>query len=83
MDYRKLNAVSVVDAYPMPGIDDLIDLIGQARFISILDLTKGYWQVPVVEEDKAKTAFATPFGLSSSSSGCLSGFKGLPPPSSR
>ena len=63
VDYRKLNAVSVVDTYPNPRIDDLIDLMGQARFISTLDLTKVYWQVPVVEEDKSKTAFATPFGL--------------------
>ena len=63
VDYRRLNAVSIVDAYPMPRIEDLIDYIGQAKFISTLDLTKGYWQVPVVEEDRGKTAFTTPFGL--------------------
>ena len=42
VDYRRLNAISRVDAYPMPRIDDLIDLIGQARYNSTLDLTKGY-----------------------------------------
>ena len=42
VDYRRLNSVSQVDAYPMPRIDDLIDGLGQARFISTLDLTKGY-----------------------------------------
>ena len=47
----------------MPSIDDLIDKLGEARFISTLDLTRGYWQVPVAEEARYKTAFATPFGL--------------------
>ena len=47
----------------MPRIDDLIDGLGQARFISTLDLTKGYWQMPVAEEDRHKTAFTTPIGL--------------------
>ena len=47
----------------MPRIDDRIDLLGQARFISTLDLMKGYWQVPVAHEDQEKTAFVTPFGL--------------------
>ena len=42
VDYRKLNAVSEGDAYPMPRVDDLIDRLGQAKFISALDLSKGH-----------------------------------------
>ena len=63
VDYRRLNAVSHMDAYPMPRIDDLIDKLGPAKFISTIDLTKGYWQVPVAAEDQHKTAFTTPMGL--------------------
>ncbi|KAL5506395.1 hypothetical protein EMCRGX_G008021 [Ephydatia muelleri] len=63
IDFRRLNSVSKTDAYPMPRVDDLLDELGQARFISTLDLTKGYWQVPVEKTGQAKTAFRTPFGL--------------------
>ena len=63
VDYRRLNSVSREDAYPMPCVDDLIDRLGKARFITTLDLTRGYWQMPVAAEDQHKTAFATPFGL--------------------
>ena len=63
VDYRRLNSVSQVNAYPMPHINDLIDGLGQARFILTLDLTREYWQVPVAEEDRHKTAFMTPMGL--------------------
>ena len=44
-------------------MDDLIDHVGGAPYITTLDLTKGYWQVPVAKEDQEKTAFATPWGL--------------------
>ena len=41
----------------------MIDQLGKANFISTLDLTRGYWQVPVANSDRHKTAFITPFGL--------------------
>ena len=41
----------------------MIDQLGSASFISTLDLTRGYWQVPVSDSDRHKTAFITPFGL--------------------
>ena len=47
----------------MPRVDELLDAIGGAPFITTLDLAKGYWQVPMTDDDKAKTAFTTPSGL--------------------
>ena len=63
VDYRRLNALSKVDAYPMPRMDDLIDQLGKAKYVTTLDLTHGCWQVPVEEGSRAKTAFSTPSGL--------------------
>ncbi len=63
VDYRKVNAVTKFDAYPMPPVDELLDRLGAARFYSTLDLTKGYWQIPLSPLSKEKTAFTTPFGL--------------------
>ncbi len=59
VDYRRVNAVSKFDAYTMPRVDEL----GVAHFYSTLDLTKGYWQIPLSPLSKEKTAFTTPFGL--------------------
>ncbi len=47
VDYRKVNAVSKLDAYPMPQVDELLDRLGTARIYSTLDLTKRYWQIPL------------------------------------
>ena len=47
----------------MPQVDDLIDQVSGAPYITTIDLTKGYRQVPVVLENREKTAFTTPFGL--------------------
>ena len=63
VDFRRLNSLSRLDAYPMPRVDELIDRLGQARFISTIDLTRGYWQIPIVTKDREKTAFTTPYGL--------------------
>ena len=51
--------VAEADAYPMPRVDDLIDL-GKSKYVTTLDLARGYWQVPVEKESRPLTAFATP-----------------------
>ena len=62
-DYRKVNMVTKADAYPIPRIDDCIDNVGNANFISKIDLLKGYWQVELTERAKAISAFVTMDGL--------------------
>jgi len=47
VDYRCLNKVAIPDAFPMQRIDDLIDKVGKAKFFTKIDLSKGYWQVPL------------------------------------
>ena len=61
VDYRKLNKVTINDPYPFPNIEDLIANIGSSKFITTLDLMKGYYQVPVNPQNREKTAFVTPY----------------------
>ena len=58
-----MNAVTKRDAYPMPRIDDILDELGQATYITTLALAKGYWQVPVTPQDQEKAAFSSPLRL--------------------
>ena len=62
VDYRKHNAVTKGDPYPLPHIEDIINDMERAKYITTLDLTKGYYQVLMGEDSKEKTAFATPYG---------------------
>ena len=62
-DFRKVNSVTKTDSYPIPRIDDCIDKIGSAKFVSKFDLLKGYWQVPLTERAREVSAFVTPDGL--------------------
>ncbi|CAM5115076.1 unnamed protein product [Natator depressus] len=63
VDYRKLNAVTRPDNYPVPRTDELLEKLGRTQFISTLDLTKGYWQVPLDESAKERSAFTTHVGV--------------------
>ena len=77
-DFRKVNAVTKVDCYPLPRIDTLIDEVANAKFVTKLDLLKGYWQIPLTERAKDISAFSNgnnlyrylvcPFGMRNS--GC-------------
>ena len=51
------------DSYPIPRIDDCIDKIGNAKFVSKFDLLKGYWQVSLTDRAKEISAFCTPDAL--------------------
>uniref|UniRef100_A0A3B3XY23 Gypsy retrotransposon integrase-like protein 1 n=1 Tax=Poecilia mexicana TaxID=48701 RepID=A0A3B3XY23_9TELE len=62
-DYRQLNSKTRKDSFPLPRIEESLDALSGARWFSTLDLASGYNQVPVVEADRPKTAFCTPFGL--------------------
>ena len=61
-DYRALNAITKGESYPLPRLDDLIDQVGNSPFISTLDLSKGYWQIPLTDRAREVSAFSTPFG---------------------
>ena len=63
VDYRQLNDATVKDAYPLPRIDDTLDMLAGKQWFSTLDLASGYWQVSLSQDARAKTAFATHSGL--------------------
>ncbi|KAK2727441.1 hypothetical protein QYM36_008059 [Artemia franciscana] len=63
LDFRGLNRVSKFDAYPIPQIDELLEQVRNKMVFSVLDLTKGYWQVEFTPESMEKTAFQTKFGF--------------------
>lgn len=63
VDYRRLNAVTHKDSFPLPRIEESLTGLRQAEWYSTLDLASGYWQVEVDPTDREKTAFTTPLGL--------------------
>ena len=62
IDYRAINQVTTPDPYQMPFIEDILDTLSGAKYMSKIDLNKGFHQIPVQQKDKAKTAFCTPWG---------------------
>lgn len=63
VDYRKLNALTIKDSYPLPRMDECLDSLGDATMFSTLDCNSGYWQILMKEEDQNKTAFVTHCGV--------------------
>lgn len=60
LDSRKLNQVSKHDAYPLPYINNILDQLRDARFLSSIDLKAAFWQIPLTPSSKEKTAFTVP-----------------------
>ncbi len=62
-DLRRTNQAIKADSFPLARIDDCIDSVGDAKFITKLDLLKGYWQIPLSDKAKRVLAIITPQGL--------------------
>ena len=78
VDYRKLNAVSKRDAFPVPDIQDALDHLPDSKYLTTFDLLSGYWQSGMTERANERSAFCTrrvlfqfkrmPFGLAGATS---------------
>jgi len=61
-DFRRVNSVTVPDPFPLPRIEDLLDRIGKSKYLTKLDMKRGYWQVPLDDVSVPISAFVTPYG---------------------
>lgn len=62
IDYRRLNTITRDQTYPIPNIEERVERVSAARYISTLDLIRGYWQVPLTERASRYAAFISPLG---------------------
>lgn len=64
VDYKRLNLITIKDSSPLPNMEDTLRKLGEGySYFSKLDLKSGFYQIPIRDADKPKTAFVTPFGL--------------------
>lgn len=59
-DGRRLNSVTKTDAYPLPRVESILSMLRDAKYISSIDLRKAFWQIPLQQDSKEKTAFSVP-----------------------
>ncbi|GFV83536.1 retrovirus-related Pol polyprotein from transposon 17.6 [Trichonephila clavipes] len=62
IDYRKLNGIIRTEYFPLPNIEERVEKVSVAKFITVFDLSKGYWQIPLSKTAQRYAAFCTSFG---------------------
>ena len=62
VDYRKINQLIKPDGFPIPTIQDCVDAVAGSKLFGIFDLTTGYFQIPLKEENIPKSAFVCKYG---------------------
>lgn len=63
VDYRKLNMLTIKDAYALPNLEEAFSALAGSKWFSVMDLKSGYYQIEMEECDKPKTAFVCPLGF--------------------
>lgn len=63
VDYRRLNTATLKDTYPLPRMDEYFESLGDTKAFSALDAISKYWQMPIPESDRDKTALTCHLGL--------------------
>jgi hypothetical protein len=61
VDYRALNALTLKDVFPLPLVDECLDILAGNVWYSKLDANSAYWQLKIKPEDYSKTAFITKY----------------------
>ena len=62
IDLRKLNSVSKPRFFPLPALEDALDILAGCKIFSTVDAFQGYWQIPLTEESQEKTTFTCHIG---------------------
>ena len=63
IDYRKLNTLTIRDAYALPNLEEAFSALAGSKWFSVMDLKSGYYQIEMEERDIAKTVFVCPLGF--------------------
>ena len=58
-----MNGLTNMDVFPLPHVDDTLDMLSQTQYFSMLDLAAGYWQVRMDRDSQEKTAFTEAHAL--------------------
>ena len=62
VDYTGLNKACLMDPFPLPRIDQIVDSTSGCKTLYFLDAYSGYHQIAMKESDQLTTSFITPFG---------------------
>ena len=57
MDYRKLNSITIRDAFPLPHIEEALQVVHNCNIFTSFNLVQGYLQLAMAEDDIKKTTF--------------------------
>ncbi|GBN37070.1 hypothetical protein AVEN_2253-1 [Araneus ventricosus] len=63
IDYRKLNSVTRAEYFPLPNIEERVEAVASAKYITFIDLTKGYWKIPLYQRHRDMLHFRHHLGL--------------------